>query len=445
MDTTLLFTAALQLPDPWRVSGVELRDGEGGRRELHITIGFEPGSRFSCPHAECGREACPMHDVRNRVWRHLNFFQYKAFIHAGVPRVSCPEHGVRAVPVPWARPGRGFTLLFEAMVVELAKSQPVADIAEQVGEHDTRLWRFIRHDVDQARLYEDYTGVEAIGIDETSRKGHRYITVVADPAERNVICVVPGKDANTVKRFALDFMDHNGDPNRVTPVTCDMSPGFAKGIREHLPNAAKVIDKFHVIKHANEAVDKVRKTQAGRNPLLRRTKYLWLRNEEGLTGLQLETRHNPAETTGQDRTRLPDARDPPGHLRHQHEPDAGRSRVPDMVLVDDALPSGTHENPRPPDPSSLAGHPHVFRPPVHQRDPRGIEQHHPTHQNPSPQLAQHGPLLHDDLPDLRQARPGHRHHITSPPTPNSERPSLSGGNQEQNPVHIMQYRHRLEP
>ena len=38
------------------------------------------------------------------------------------------------------------------MVVEPAKSQPVADIAEQVGEHDTRLWRFIRHYVDEARL-----------------------------------------------------------------------------------------------------------------------------------------------------------------------------------------------------------------------------------------------------------------------------------------------------
>ena len=292
METTSLFTAALQLPDPWRVSGVEFRDGAGGSRELHVTVGFGPGSRFSCPRAGCGREACPVHDVRDRVWRHLNFFQYKAFIHAGVPRVSCPEHGVRAVPVPWARPGSGFTLLFEAMVVELAKSQPVADIAGQVGEHDTRLWRFIRHYVDQARLYEDYTGVEAIGIDETSRRGHRYITVVADLAERNVICVVPGKDANTVKRFALDFMDHNGDPNRVGLVPCDMSLGFAKGIREHLPNAAKVIDKFHVVKHANEAVDKVRKMEAGMNPLLKRTKYLWLRNEAGLTTLQLQTKHS---------------------------------------------------------------------------------------------------------------------------------------------------------
>lgn len=46
MDTTSLFTAALQLPDPWRVSGVEFRDEEDGRRELHIAIGFAAGSRF---------------------------------------------------------------------------------------------------------------------------------------------------------------------------------------------------------------------------------------------------------------------------------------------------------------------------------------------------------------------------------------------------------------
>ena len=84
-------------------------------------------------------------------------------------------------------------------------------------------------------------------------------------------------------------MDRNGEPNRVTPVTCDMGPGSAKGIREHPPDAAEVIDRFHVIKHANGAVDKVRRTQAGRNPLLRRTKHLWPRDEGGLTGLRLET------------------------------------------------------------------------------------------------------------------------------------------------------------
>lgn len=88
------------------------------------------------------------------------------------------------------------------MVVELAKSQPVADIAEQVGGHGTRPWRLIRHYVQEARLYEDCTGVEAIGIDETSRGDHQCITVVADLTERNVTNVTPGRDAHAVERFA---------------------------------------------------------------------------------------------------------------------------------------------------------------------------------------------------------------------------------------------------
>ena len=83
-----------------------------------------------------------MHDVRDRVWRRLSFFRYRAFIHAGVPRVSCPGHGVRAVRVPWARPGGGSTPLFEAMVVEPAKSQPVADMAGRnpLLRRTTYLW-----------------------------------------------------------------------------------------------------------------------------------------------------------------------------------------------------------------------------------------------------------------------------------------------------------------
>lgn len=290
MDTSRLFTAALQLREPWRVESVDFRDGDDGRQELHIGIGFEAGSRFRCPEPGCRRDECPVHDTRGRVWRHLNFFQYKAFIHAGVPRVTCPEHGVRTVPVPWARPGSGFTLLFEAWAVEMARHLPVSTLAEQVDETDTRLWRFIAHYVDEARRLEDYTGVEAIGIDETSRKGHNYITVVADLVEHDVINVTAGKDSTTVKRFVDDFTAHNGVPGYVRLVTCDMSLGFRKGIREYLPNAERIVDKFHVVKHANEAVDKVRKAEGRSNGLLKRTKYLWLRNESGLSELQLETK-----------------------------------------------------------------------------------------------------------------------------------------------------------
>ena len=135
-------------------------------------------------------------------------------------------------------------------------------------------------------------GYGPIGIDETSRRGHSYITVVADLVEHDVINVTPGKDPATVERFSRDFMDHNGVPEYVRLVACDMSPGFRKDIREHLPHARRIVDRFHVARHANEAVDKVRKTEGRSNPLLKRTKYLWLRNEESLTELQVETKRN---------------------------------------------------------------------------------------------------------------------------------------------------------
>ena len=74
MDTASSFTAVLQLPDPWRVSGVEFLDDADGRCELHITIGFRPGLRFHCPEVGCGETPCPVRDARECVWHHPDFF-----------------------------------------------------------------------------------------------------------------------------------------------------------------------------------------------------------------------------------------------------------------------------------------------------------------------------------------------------------------------------------
>ena len=292
MDTSHLFTAALRLQSPWKVGSVDFRDADGGRQELRIMIVFEPGARFPCPETGCREDACPVHDGRARVWRHLDFFRCKAFIHAAMPRVTCPAHGVRTVPAPWAGPGGGFTLLFEAWAVEMARHLPAGTLAEQSDETDTRLWRSIAHCVDEARRLEDHMGVEAVGIDGTSRRGHDYITVVAGLVEHDVVNVTPGRDPATVERFSRDFMDHNGVPEYVRLVACDMSPGFRKGIRERLPHARRIVDRFHVARHANEAVDKAGRTEGRSSPLLKRTEYLWLRDGESLTELQVEARRN---------------------------------------------------------------------------------------------------------------------------------------------------------
>ncbi len=163
-----------------------------------------------------------------RTLRHLNFFQYKTYIHADLPRIQCEKHGVKMAQVPWAREGSSFTLLFESWIIELAKHLLVAVIALMVEEYDTRLWRFIRHYVDKVQELDAYSEVTDIGIDETSKKGHNYVTLFADLTQREVIFVTEGKDSTTVQRFAADFNAHRGKSEKIRLVTCDMSLGFVK-------------------------------------------------------------------------------------------------------------------------------------------------------------------------------------------------------------------------
>src|SRR5665811_2218717 len=110
-----------------------------GRLDLYLD--FPRGARFGCSVAGCDQGSCPVHDTEDKTWRHMDFFQYKAFLHARVPRTRCPEHGVHLVEVVWARPESGFTLLFEALLIEFATAMPVARVAAMTREHDTRIWR----------------------------------------------------------------------------------------------------------------------------------------------------------------------------------------------------------------------------------------------------------------------------------------------------------------
>lgn len=287
MDTTVLFKAALGINDPWYVEDIDFRKGNDGQMELHITLNFYKGSTFLCPIDGCHEESTA-YDTVEHIWRHMNFFQYRTYIHAPQPRTKCKNHGVHVVSVPWARTGSGFTLLFEAFVLELSKTQAMSNVADQVGEHDTRLWRFVNKYVSEARELENYSEVSALGMDETSKKGHNYMTVMVDLEERKVIYATEGKDNTTVDKFVDDFKAHSGYAENIKIVTCDMSLGFRKGINNNFPNATTVIDKFHVIKHANEAVDAVRKEEVKTNPLLKKTKYIWLKNSDNLTEKQSE-------------------------------------------------------------------------------------------------------------------------------------------------------------
>lgn len=229
------------------------------------------------------------YDTTNKKYRHLNFFEHECYIHTRVPRVKLPDGKVKRIKTPWEGLSNGFTLLFEALLMQLCQAMPVSKVAKITNVNDDKLWSMMERYIDTTREYEDFEGVDSIGMDETSRaKGHEYITLFVDLLKRRTIFITEGKDNLTVARFAYDFQKHNGQVKDIKDISCDMSPAFIKGVKENIPDAQITFDKFHIIKIINEAVDKVRKEELGCNKLLKGTKYIWLKNKDNLTEKQKE-------------------------------------------------------------------------------------------------------------------------------------------------------------
>jgi transposase len=279
MRDVQLFQMALGLTSPWQVTSSEF-DAERSRLDLHVD--FVRGATFSCP--QCGVGGCKAHDTEEKSWRHLNFFQHEAYIHARTPRVRCAQCGVRLVEVPWARPGSGFTLLFEALVMAMVKAMPVAAIAKLVGEHDTRLWRIIHHYVEEARAEADFSEVRCVGIDEkAARRGHDYLTLFVDLERSRLLFATETRKAETVTAFRHELEAHGGVVEQIEEICLDMWRPYLRGVRDSFPEASLTFDKFHVMKLLNEAVETVRRQERRQRPELAGSRWVWTKNPENLT------------------------------------------------------------------------------------------------------------------------------------------------------------------
>ena len=263
--------------------------------------------RLTCP---CGWSGRAVYDRSVRSWRGLDLGAACLVLRAEIRRLDCRRCGrVRTESVPWARPRARFTRDFEDVVAWLAQRmdktavtrllrcswEAVAGIVTRVvGEH-----------IDDARLDHVYR----IGVDEVSyRKGHRYLTVVADhDRDGAVIWAGEGKSGATLERF----FDQLG-PTRsahIQAASADLHGGYARVITKRAPQARICADPFHVIKIANLAVDEVRRTEwnAARTTAgVNRVSPLW------------RTRQNPdAQLIKHTRWAL--LKDPAGWTDHQRE------------------------------------------------------------------------------------------------------------------------------
>jgi len=279
MKLPVFFEQIMGIREPWYIKEINV---EG--MEVNITIDFRKGSKF-----EYQGELCTIHDTVERQWRHLNLFQYKAYITARVPRIKTKD-GVKTVEVPWANPGSGFTMLFEVFVLQMAMSMSIKEVAKLLDETENRIWRIAKHYTEKELDAQDFSKepISTLAMDEVARrKGHVYITNFVDVDTRKVVFVARGKSADTIKQFKKEYLRKGGKTSDIKTVIMDMSPAFIKGAEKEFPKAQIVFDKFHVMKILNEQLDNVRRREQKQfDRFFNKTRYLFLKSEKNLTHKQ---------------------------------------------------------------------------------------------------------------------------------------------------------------
>jgi transposase len=287
MQDCQLYEQILGIRSPWYVERVELaleNDQEQEKGEVHVHLSHRADAQWQC--AECGH-ACPLHDhSAERVWRHLDTCQYQTLLHAATPRTACPEHGVRAVRLPWAEPHSRFTLLFERLAIDWLKAASQQAVANRLGLSWDEVHAIMERAVERGLARRQAEPVTYVGVDEKAfSKGHRYVTLVNDLERSRVLYVAEDRKQTSLDGFWKTLTAEQ--LKSIQGVAMDMWEPYENSIRQHLSNAEKkiVYDKFHVAKHLSEAVDRVRRAEnkalrADGDERLVGTKYRWLRNPE---------------------------------------------------------------------------------------------------------------------------------------------------------------------
>ena len=250
MRVTTAFNRILELPDASVVSVTFTPEG--------VVIGVR--RRFRRLTCRCGWSTSATYDRSVRRWRHLDLGACRLVLEAEIRRLDCQGCGrVRTEVVPWARPGARHSRDFEDGVAWLAQRVDKTTITVLLRCS----WEAVRNIVE--RVVVDHVdgrrldGLLRIGVDEVSyRKGHRYLTVVADHDRGGrVVWAGEGRNAKTFEAF----YDELGAERtaQLEAVSLDMGGAYKKATNDRVPHVRQCVDPFHLIKLANEAIDKTRR------------------------------------------------------------------------------------------------------------------------------------------------------------------------------------------
>ena len=228
-------------------------------KELHLSVKpYKNGCH--CP--ECGRRGRILRQTTElRRWEDLTLMGMKVLLWYAPKAIHCPTHGRVQETIPWAPAYSRITYRLEWRICALCQIMTQKAAAEILKMAPSTLSDLLHRIITRVRHGHKIRGLVTLGVDEISFcKGHKYATLVYDLDRSRVLWVGLGKGREAIDRFFNEALSQ-GQKARILWASCDMSRAYTEAIKHHCPNATLVIDRFHVVKALNQAVDEVRKEE----------------------------------------------------------------------------------------------------------------------------------------------------------------------------------------
>lgn len=257
---------------------------------LAITVKIESRKNGKGRCSLCGAR-CPGYDrLPERRFEFIPLWNIPVLLLYRLRRVSCSKHGVVVEQIPWAKGKEQTTTAFQIFLSQWAKLLSWKEVALRFRTSWDTVCLSLKRVVEYGLEHRDLSNIESIGVDEIAiGKGHDYVTMVyqIDDATKRLLWIGKDRKVKTLLRF---FMDFGKERTKSIKFVCsDMWRPYLKVIAKKIPTALNILDRFHIMKKFNDALDKIRSGEAGKlrqdgkEPVLTKTRWLLLKRPQNLT------------------------------------------------------------------------------------------------------------------------------------------------------------------
>jgi len=258
-----------------------------------IIVEIQPRANSKATCSRCEKPSSTYDHIGVRRFQYVPLWGFPVYFEYNMRRVDCESCGVKVEGVPWASGKCTVTNAFRIVLARWAKKLSWQEVADSFNVSWDKVYSSIEYVVSYGLENRDLSEIGAIGVDEIKySKGHKYLTLVyqIDEGRKRLLYVVKDRTKESFRSF---FTTMGKDVTGGIQYVCsDMWKNYLTVIKEEIPDALNILDRFHIVKHLNEAVNDVRKQEAreliakGYENVLSKMKYCFLKREENLTPSQ---------------------------------------------------------------------------------------------------------------------------------------------------------------